>query len=237
VKNSTKHCLYFFAGMTLFTASCKLDPPILPAKTDSTSTTTTTTTGSNGTGANTTSGTYQPVTSGSYWIYKNVQNGTTDTVKTSLDGNTQDVNGTTFYEGSTLYYSSGISTMGYLSNSNHIYIDRSTTGVTVNLYYLNDTTAVGHSWTAAINETGSVNGVPGQVVGTIVQKGISKVVNGKTYTNVIHSSMLLQYDFGSGFATSATYDFYAALNVGIIEIDSQTTGLTSVETLMSYQIK
>jgi hypothetical protein len=80
-------------------------------------------------------------------------------------------------------------------------------------------------------------GVSGQFVGKIMERNITRTVNGKVFNNVIHSQVELQYDYGSGFTTTIVYDNYVAQNIGIIEIDSNGLGITGVETLLAYSIK
>jgi hypothetical protein len=230
LKNLLK--LYAFIVLATLVSGCvKLDKPILPKTTD---------TVSNGGGSNggSTTANYQPVTKGSSWTYKNTSGGVTDTTYTVMDGNVSVIDGRNFYEGQETYSDESGTQTGYLANEGHVYIDRSTTNsITVNLYYLNDTTAVGHGWVSPINESGYVNGSAGQFVGTIINRNVTKTVEGKTYSQVIHSEVLLQYDFGSGFTTYLTYEVYVANNVGIIEIDSSGLGFTGVETLIAYTIK
>jgi len=222
--------IYAYLALMTFIAGCKLDKPILPKTTDTVDNT--------GGGTTNTTANYQPVTKGSYWRYKIVSAGITDTTYTVMDGNVLTINGKKFYEGTETYSdATGVDT-GYLSNENHVYIDRSITGgIIVNLYYLNDTTAVGHSWTSPVNDSGYINGVAGRFVGSITQRNVTKTVEGKKFTGVIHATVLLQYDYGNGFTTTLTYEVYVANNVGIIEIDSSGLGFTEVETLIDYSIK
>jgi len=230
LKNQLKINIYL-ALVTLI-AGCKLDAPILPKTTD--------TTGGGGTVVFPPAGdgSYQPTTSGSYWIYKSITAGVTDTTKSVIDGNTATFDGVKYYEGIAYYQNQSVIDTSYLSKENHVYINYAiAAGQVIKLYYLNDNIAVGQGWTSPINDSGELNGIPGQFVGSIIEKGISKTVEGKTYKNVIHSRVMLQYDYGSGFETAITYDNYCAQNIGIIEVDTQGLGITGVETLLSYSIK
>ena len=76
------------------------------------------------------------------------------------------------------------------------------------------------------------------MVNTIKEKNTTKVVNGKTFTNVIHTQVDLQYDLGGGFQSVAVYDIYLAKGVGMIESDTSIQGSPyDVSTLTSYSIK
>ncbi len=55
--------------------------------------------------------------------------------------------------------------------------------------YLKDNWDIGKTWTAPITDSGLLNGFPAQIIGKIVEKDITKVVDGKTYTNVIHTHL------------------------------------------------
>lgn len=230
MKTNINPRLYLFAALLLLMASCKLDKPDFSGynKIDSTG----------NPGNPVLSDTYQPVNKGSYWKYKNVIGTETDTTTAVLTGESTVINNRTYYEGVGTSTVQPYNDTSYLSRDNHIYTTLSTTGgVVVELYYLNDTTAVGHGWVAPINSTGSILGIPGQFVGKILKRGISKTVSGKTFANVIHSQVLLQYDYGSGFSTYITYDNYVARGIGIIEVDTNGSGITDIETLYDYSIK
>jgi hypothetical protein len=106
--------------------------------------------------------------------------------------------------------------------------------------YLNDKEPVGFSWTRNVTDNGTVNDLPARLIGTIKEKNITKVVQGKTYQNVIHVSLELQYDFFSGFETAATYEMYASKGIGLILADNRVTmfgaNITSKTELVSYKI-
>lgn len=220
----------------LFLSACVKDKPDLNDPKNYLHGTTDTTGGGGGT---TLSSTYQPVTKGTYWKYVYVLNGVTDTVTTTMTGDSTVINGRTYYGGASVYQSGKFpASTGYLSNQGHIYVQYATAeGNDIYLYFLNDTTAVGHGWTSPINPTGSVNGVPGQFVGTIIATGLTKTINGKTFKNVIHDQVSLQYDYGTGFSTFITYDNYIAQGIGLIEVDSSGLGVAGMETIFDYSIK
>jgi hypothetical protein len=91
-------------------------------------------------------------------------------------------------------------------------------GVNVERLYLKDNLAAGASWTQDFNLT--IPNIPFPVTLTatnkIVEKGISRTVNGVNYSNVIHVSTSLSSALISSGFTSAI-DTYYAPNYGLIE--------------------
>src|SRR5437763_1497490 len=85
---------------------------------------------------------------------------------------------------------------------------------------------------------GSDGGHTDTLTHTIMEKGISRSINGRTFNDVIHTKVEVQYDYGTGFQTFVTYDFYLAKGVGLIESDSNTLdSFFETETLFEYTIK
>lgn len=184
---------------------------------------------------------YLPVTSGSSWSYNDVVNGTTSQVTLSMSGATTVFNNKTYYNGNSNSTSKGAST-GYFYAANHAYALRaaagSVAGLTLELQMGNDAQAAGYTWTTTPSDNGSINGVPAQTVNTIKERNVTKVVNGKTFTNVIHTQVDLQYDLGTGFQSVAIYDFYLAKGVGMIETDTSISGSPyELETITNYNVK
>ncbi|MDI3320496.1 hypothetical protein [Pinibacter soli] len=113
--------------------------------------------------------------------------------------------------------------------------------VDVNFIYLNDTASVGFKWTRTAGVGG---GFTANMPGEIVEKNITKQIQGKTYTNVTHSRVSLSYIVpGFGELTLAIYEFYIANNIGIVKVDSQVldgfgnqTG-SVISELTEYSIK
>ena len=91
-------------------------------------------------------------------------------------------------------------------------------GVNVERLYLKDNLAAGATWTQDFNLT--IPNIPFPVTLTatnkIVEKGISRTVNGVNYSNVIHVSTSLSSALISSGFTSAI-DTYYAPNYGLIE--------------------
>jgi hypothetical protein len=210
-------------ALALFTTGCKLRDPDFSNSGD------------------TKSDSYQPVTKGSYWKFNDKIGGTTATqVEThTMTGGTETFNGKTYY---TINLTSAVlnNALNYYYHGNDSYSVRSTSaaaGATAEYVYLKDNYAIGKTWTAPFTDDGSLNGVPAQTIGQIVEKGITKIVSGKTFTDVIHTKLLIQYDLGNGFETIQTLDYYIAKGVGIIEADSEGAGITSTSVLTDYSIK
>jgi hypothetical protein len=183
---------------------------------------------------------YLPLTNGSVWKYSyGSDGGHTDTLAITMTGGTTRINGKTYYD-VTSTYKQGFS-QGYFYAGNHFYAMRtvalgSDAGMEVQL--LNDTASVGYRWITRPTDDGTVGGMPVQAVNTIVEKGISRTENGRTFSEVIHTRVELQYDYGSGYQTNITYDFYLAKGVGLIESHANTLEFFfETENLFDYTIK
>lgn len=185
---------------------------------------------------------YQPFSANSYWKYRVVIGSKVDTTTTTMTANTATFNNKIYHtvtSASTAY--AGVQT-GYMYADNHNYSIRATTlinGITVDIVYLNDAAT---TWTNKITDSGFINGVPAQIIGTLVDANISKTVSGKTYNNVIHTKVDLQYNLtGTGFSSVTVYDYYIAKGIGIIENDATINAFgystTSTTSLIDYAIK
>jgi len=187
------------------------------------------------------SDTYMPTSTGSSWTYITSGLTTPETMETHITGVITNINGSDYFELKS-------STPGkenivqYYYVKDHVYKTQATsllTALTIEFYYLNDDLPVGGEWTGVPTATGSINGVPARTLGKILEKDISKTVLGKTYTNVIHTQVTLQYNYGlgNGFEDAATYDYYLAKGIGLIESDANASGVTASTKLSSYTIK
>jgi hypothetical protein len=184
--------------------------------------------------------TYLPVSSGSTWTYNDISGGSTSQLIVTMTGGTSVINGKTYYAGTSASSTKGTST-GYFYSANHSYSLRATSAtanITLELQMGNDEQNAGYSWTTTPTDNGTVDGVAAKTVNTIKEKNVSKVVNGKTFNNVIHTQVDLQYNLGTGFQSVATYDIYLAKGVGMIEIDTSVSGSPfEVETITGYTVK
>jgi hypothetical protein len=181
--------------------------------------------------------TYQPVTLNSFWKYKD---SATAVISTTTSLNTIKV-----IDNKT-YYVFRSETAGQPAQESYIRIFNGEYAAfgslnnfgTIELVYLYDNKAPGFTWSYI---AGIVNGFPSKIAGKIIATGISKTVNGKTYTNVIHTQFNLEYDLGLGYQQFAIYDYYVAKNIGIIraETDINASGsiYKTVSELLDYSIK
>lgn len=222
--------LFLLAALVLFIAGCKLNDPVL-------STTAATVDG------------YQPATKGTYWKYSaSIMNtqaqppvNTTELQTTTMTGATITINNKVYYTANSV-----VDTMKgyvYFYHGNNTYSYRSnliSPDVVVEYIYLKDNAAVGATWTSPITDSGKINGTPAQIVGSIIEKDISITLAGKTFTNVTHTQLLLQYDTGTGFSTFQNIDYYIAKGIGIIRIyakNIQFTATTSNSVITDYTVK
>lgn len=181
--------------------------------------------------------TYQPVTLNSYWKYKDSATGVISTT-TSLN-TTKVIDNKTYY----VFKSESAgqpAQESYIRISNNLYAVFGSLNNfgTIELIYLYDNKPPGFTWSYI---AGIVNGFPAKINGKIIATDISKTVNGKNYTNVIHTQFNLEYDLGAGYQRFAVYDYYVAKNIGIIraETDINASGSVykTVSELLDYSIK
>jgi hypothetical protein len=200
------------------------------------------TAGGGGGGGGTTPDTYQPVTKDSYWKYKDSAFTGLITVMTAT-GQTQTIGGK-------LYHIIKSETTGQAPTTGYFYASKPWYGTrmdvnngiatTIEFVHLNDTASVGFTWN---NTMPPVNGLNARVNAELMERNITKTVAGKSYSNVIHTQMILEYELPIfGWTPFATYDYYVAKGIGIIRIESDLTfmGQTAVRTvsdLIEYSIK
>ncbi len=194
--------------------------------------------GGNGGGGPVSNSSFVPSTAGSWWKYKDSTTGrlatqTATSVTRMINGylhraivlDTQaDTGWTAAAQPNYFILQKGVSPAGSVYD--------------LNFHYLNDTAAVGHSWKY---DAGHGNGLTAFVETTIVGKGLTMTVGGKTYTNVSHTSLRLSYDVGGVIIEMADYDFYIARGVGIIKsrtyINALGTTLEACSDLVEHLIK
>jgi hypothetical protein len=192
-----------------------------------------------GGGGGTTPDTYQPVTKGSFWKYKDSAFTGQITVMTAT-GNQKTIGGKTYHVVTS-------ETTGQPASEAYFYVAKPLFGMradvnngvatTIEFIYLNDTASIGYTWT---DNMPPVNGLPARFIGTMVEKNISRTVAGKNFTNVMHTQLHLEYDIpGLGWTNFAVYDYYVAKGVGIIRVEtvSGIAGLRTVSDLIDYSIK
>jgi hypothetical protein len=157
-----------------------------------------------------------------------------------MTGGTTAINGKTYYNATSVSSKSGTSD-GYFYAGNHAFSTRGSNaaaGLTIELQLGMDNQAAGYTWTTTPTDGGEINGYPAKTINTIKETNINKTVNGKQFSNVIHTQVDLQYNLGDGFESFAIYDIYLAKGVGMIEMDSQIYDtVVDVQTITDYTIK
>ncbi|WP_299354404.1 hypothetical protein [Mucilaginibacter sp.] len=236
-----KKVTLFLYALMFVALGCKLDKSVSPGGADSLKTT-------GGTSGNTVDS-YQPATKGTYWKYSATIMNTqaqppvnmTELQTTTMTGATITINNKVYYTANSV-----VDTMKgyvYFYHGNNTYSYRSnliSPDVVVEYVYLKDNAAVGVTWTSPITDSGKINGTPAQIVGSIIEKDISITLAGKTFTNVTHTQLLLQYDTGTGFSTFQNMDYYIAKGIGIIRIytkNIQFSTTTSNNIITDYTVK
>jgi hypothetical protein len=194
---------------------------------------------------------YFPETFGSIWKYRDSVYGEKtdtlhifgvmiDTLTYTITGGTTDFNSEVCYNASKISVQYGPGDAYYYAK-NHLCAFRESNlplGLT-NLQILIDTAAAGYSWVSNPSNNTLFNGHQVQTLNTIVEKNITRVVSGTTYTNVIHTSVDFQVSVIKHlFQTITHMDFYFAKGIGIIEKDTYAYGqMNRTETIIEYTIK
>jgi hypothetical protein len=175
----------------------------------------------NSTTPTTNNSSYINTTAGSTWSYHEVDSSraTPSNSDYTVTSTSQDstINGRKYH---VYNYSYGGNNYLALSGNDYYQFDSIPVsgGVNVERLYLKDNLAAGATWTQDFNLTIPNIPIPVTLTATnkIVEKGISRTVNGVNYTNVIHVSTSLSSQLiPSGF-TSAIDSYYAP-NYGLIE--------------------
>jgi hypothetical protein len=112
----------------------------------------------------------------------------------------------------------------YLNNTGNDYyeFDSLPTGLGISIFerlYLKDNISVGAIWTQILNVTlpGVPIPVPSTLTYTIVEKGVSRSVNGTNYTNVIHVATSISSSLIPSSALTTSINSYYAQKYGLIE--------------------
>ncbi|RFZ91984.1 hypothetical protein D0C36_11085 [Mucilaginibacter conchicola] len=215
-----KHILTLIAVISIFSA-CKKD--------------------SNNPGGGNTNGDYQPVTKGSNWTYETeyygIENSTDkETATNTITGVTKTFDGKKYYEVKVV--SEGDEETQYIGINNHVYTTLTIDGEdTFELPYFIDNKSVNES---VITSLANQEGFQLQLKTTITEKGISKAILGKTYTNVVHTVTETQakQTGAANFTTTSTTDTYVAKGVGVIAIYAKTPTKNVLKSeLKAYVIK
>lgn len=170
----------------------------------------------------TTTDTYINTNAGSTWNYHQVDSSgsTPSSSDYTLSSSSQDttINSKKYH----IYnYSYGGSEYMALAGNNYYQYDSIpvTGGANIERLYLKDNVKAGTTWSQPFNLT--IPNVPIPVTLTvtnnIVEKGISRTVNGISYSNVIHVSTSLSSDFIQSTNFTSNIDSYYAPKYGLIE--------------------
>lgn len=191
-------------------------------------------------------GDYQPMNEGSMWVYSYVtDNGKNDlfTIKATKDTLSFD---TLTYKVFTNYTSSAGLTNTYYTVNNHNYLLRQNTvpgapsSFPMNFLYLNDTYYDNDSWQI---EAGKDQNYTARVNGIIIDRDMTMNINNLEFPHVIHSQLQVYYNVTGvdGSLPMCTYDYYIALNVGIVKVEckpsSYSGGIGYTQAIVSYTIK
>ena len=167
---------------------------------------------------------YMKLTAGSAWNYEVINNITPSTTLYTLTSTNRDstVNGKSYHVftnsstgGSEYYNISGSDYYTYQS------LPAALGGTKVENLYLKDNVGVGTSWAQTYNVT--VSGIPLVVTATnsIAGKGLTKVVNGITYTDVIDVLTTLSVNLIPATGLTTNIHYYYAPRFGMIQNDIQ----------------
>jgi hypothetical protein len=192
--------------------------------------------GPNAEGGTTNSDSYQPVTKGSNWKYSLQvvgQSGAQENTIT-MTGDVMTKNGNTYYKATQIL---GTDTaVGYFAHTGSLYISHGEDDDN-DEPYLDDSKPAGGVYIFKVTDA-TGGGTPTQYLGTILEKGISKTIGGKTFNNVIHTRVELQANGGKGYITTDKNEYYIAKGIGMIEIDAYLGSiLLAKQTIVSYNIK
>lgn len=183
---------------------------------------------------------YSPLTAGSTWTYNYTENAAAKPpfTLTVTDKDTV-VNNRTYK----VLTSSDATENKYLAKSDSNYY-RFASFANIGSFeelYLKDNREVNSTWTSS--QTFTYPGIPVPVVANftylVKEKGISHVVNGKTYNDVIHIKLDVAIALAGGSIGGG--DFYYAKNIGLIQnnilVGALGQSFTSTQELTDSQIK
>jgi hypothetical protein len=179
---------------------------------------------------------YQPVTAGSYLKYLATVGAETDTALITMNGTTETFNDRIFNFATLNYIKSNEADSNYFYNNGNDFIERDIIdGDTSEVLYMKLNAEVNDTWSADLYNPENKS----RATATMVEKNITKTVLTKTFNNVIHTHIEWEASLdGSEFTSLASYDYYIAQGIGIIEMDITAFGIISGKTqLINYSIK
>jgi len=169
----------------------------------------------------TTSNAYINTNAGSSWTYHQTDSSgvTPSNSDYTVTSTSQDssINGRKYH---VYTYSYGGSK--YISHTGTDYYEYDSIPVAGNIdrLYLKDNASVGTTWSQTVNlniPNSPIPSVPVTLSNKVVEKGISRTINGTTYTNVTHVSSSISSSLIPASSFSSSLDGYYAPNYGMIE--------------------
>lgn len=169
---------------------------------------------------------YLPTSAGSTWTYGGITPYTL-----TVTGKREVINGRTFHEMET--------TQGTTKNRSLLLKEKGVyTGIgfqpgmgNVEIAILKEETPVGKPW----EQTNTINGIETKMTFSIVEKGVSKTVEGKTFKNVINVKMETAVVFmGVEIDSGVSANYYFSKGVGLILSDFGARGQVP---LLTYDVK
>ncbi|MBE9586866.1 hypothetical protein IM792_20625 [Mucilaginibacter sp. JRF] len=188
--------------------------------------------------------TYQPFSAGSEWKYRtevNLGEGEplVDTSINTMTAETKTINNKKFYISKSV--NGGETEETYLGLNNNVYstiMNDEVAGMELEFAYLNDSKAVNDSWESLFTIEDEDGDIEARLKTTIKEKGISKNVLGKNYSNVIHTVVETGFKVGNEWVSISQMDFYIAKGVGMIATYGSVNNKQVAKTeLMSHNIK
>lgn len=205
----------------MLAVGCKPDAPIYPASSNS----------------------YMPIAAGNTWRYAyKITGHPLDTLTVKMTSAVSVVNARQYFSATTTSRQFPQFTSCFYSGD-HVYATLQAAAVpggavVIDLDYLNDVFSQGQTWTNKLTSDGTVNGFPGRMLGAMIQKDTTMMINGNMYPGVIHTRADVQYNFGQGFQNYITYEYYMVRGVGIARIVTAVgTDTISTQELIDFSIK
>lgn len=204
-----KKLILFFSALLLLATACKKDPANF--------------TGYENVIASVDS--YQPLLKGSYWVYAATSGSSTDTIIKTINGNTLNINGNTYYEASVVSAVNGTSKEYYYYDGHSYYtrtVDALLSAQPVNFYYLVDTARKNTGWSGRLTNNGMVEGREVIQVGLMKNNDTTRNVLGKDYSKVVSTAVTVSAKLDDGsYAALYTYNNYMVKGIGTIQTDIQ----------------
>ena len=182
---------------------------------------------------NASGGLYQPLTSGTWWKYRDSTSSTLSTLTATPV--TKTFNGINYRavtsgNGDTAYM--GVQGPNYFMRVAGMSPSGAPYDITFN--YLNDTASVGYTWQY---NSGQGNGFTAISQNTIVAKGLTLSIEGKTYTDVIQTSIVFSYVIAGSTIPYAEYEYYVGKNVGIVRTRADLGVMQTCSNLVDHHVQ